>query len=289
MVMKPEERLRGGRLIRSCQSLCRVIPYALLFCQTGRTLMTSLKVKERQPFGEIIARSAPLVDVLWARELGKAPTDTPERRAAFEAQLYKEIARIENNAVKTHYEKEVRSRLWELWKAGNSKNRKTSGRSSFGAYQGRPGQGGPRQGSAWRSRKTVGKWQQDPLPASDQLRQSPMVRSSKNAMKAREFLVLEAMIVHPWILEDYSEEISQLSFGQKDLGSFRDVILQAQIYFSGQNGLDTESLRVHLKESGFGDILERVDDARFGIDKWVRDPDMPRARITVSWQQMLDM
>ena len=236
-----------------------------------------------EAFAQVIGKAAPLVDVLWSRELNLAPTDTPERRAAFEGRLYQEIGKISNPSVKTHYEKEVRQRLWDLWKGG---------RSSKSAPGNANGRGRRLQssidGSAWRSRKN-GKWVEDTLPASDRVRQSAVARGPRNKMSSREALVLQAIINHPWLLEDYSEEFAELTFVRNELAAFRDGILQAQISFSGQNGLDREELHVHLKESGFGDILERVGAAHIGVDRWVRATDRPRAVIEESWQQSLEL
>ena len=234
-------------------------------------------------FGKVIDAAAPLVDVLWRRELQLAPTDTPERRAAFEARLREQIEKIANPSVKTHYEKEVRQRLWELWRSGGSRNTATPNRTGRG---GRPHS--TINSSAWRSRKG-GQWTEEPQPASDTLRQSAMVRGPKKGMSSREALVLEAVINHPWLLDDYSEEFAELSFEQSELSAFRDVILQVQIQFCGQKTLDREDLRVHLKEIGFGDTLERVGAAHIGIDRWVRALDQSRDVIEESWQQMLDI
>ena len=101
--------------------------------------------------------------------------------------------------------------------------------------------------------------------------------------------MLEALINHPWLLEDYSEEISELTFVQTELSGLRDAILQVQISLSGQNGLDRETFRVHLKEIGFGDALERVGAAHIGIDRWVRALDQSRTVIEESWHQMFEL
>lgn len=252
------------------------------FLSEGQDPDDLIKSQGVKAFGEVIAKAAPLVDVLWRRELEQSSTDTPERRAAFEARLHQEIGRITDPAVKSHYEKDLRQRLWELWKGGARKQSSSTSTTARGA---RPQS--HIQGSAWRSRKSG--WNEDPIPASDRLRQSAVVRGPKKGMSPREALVLEAVINHPWLLEDFSEEFAELTFVRKELSAFRDVILQAQISLSGQNGLDREDLRVHLKESGFSDILERVGAARIGIDRWVRATDRSPAVIEESWQQLLDI
>ena len=233
-------------------------------------------------FGKIVEAASPLVDVLWKRELKLAPVDTPERRAAFEHRLHEQIGRITNPVVKKYYEKEVRQRLWELWKGNGSRH--SSAGQGRAAYR----LSGPASGRAWRSRKSSN-WQPEPQPASDRLRASRLVRGPKQGLLAREALVLEAVINHPWLLEDYSEELAELTFEDRALSALRDAILQVQIRFCGQNTLDREELRVHLKETGFGDTLERTGAARSGIDRWVRATDLSRGVITESWKQLLDI
>ena len=108
------------------------------FLPDGQDPDDLIKSEGQKAFGEVIGAASPLVDVLWQRELKLAPTDTPERRAAFEARLHEQIARINNPAVKTHYDKEVRQRLWELWRArGTSKSAAGSAQRSTpnGSYK----------------------------------------------------------------------------------------------------------------------------------------------------------
>src|SRR4029450_13981097 len=66
----------------------------------------------------------PLIDVLWQRELKAHPTDTPERRAAFEARLDALLAEIANARVREHYRREVKNRLFALWREQGSRRGK---------------------------------------------------------------------------------------------------------------------------------------------------------------------
>ncbi len=255
------------------------------FLPDGQDPDDLIKSEGKRAFGEVIKAASPLVDVLWQRELKLAPTDTPERRAAFEARLQEQIDRINNPAVKTHYDKEIRQRLWELWRErGTSKSAAGSAQRSTpnGSYK------------AWRKDRTrpselVERFAHQMASSMETWRKGAMAAGAKEQNLPREDLVLEALINHPWLLEDYSEEISELIFVQSELSALRDAILQVQIVLSGQNGLDTESLRVHLKEIGFGDALERVGAAHIGIERWVRALDQSQIVIEASWQQMLEL
>ncbi|MCF6200342.1 MAG: toprim domain-containing protein, partial [Hyphomicrobiaceae bacterium] len=234
-------------------------------------------------FGQVVNVASSLVDVLWRRELQQAPTDTPERRAAFEARIYDKIGQIADGAVKAHYEKEVRQRLWNLWR---EQGRASPGQQGAKSRTRRPYS--PTKSGGWGGKKG-GFWRDEPQPASDRLRQSTLVRGPKKGLSPGEALVLEAVLNHPWLLDDYSEEFAELTFMHNDLVVFRDAILQLQIEFSGQNTLDRKQLDVHLKESGFGDTLERVGAAHIDVDRWVRSPEQSHKKIEESWQQALNL
>ncbi|MGI8725282.1 MAG: DNA primase [Methyloceanibacter sp.] len=64
----------------------------------------------------ILNGASPLIDVVWQRERQASPIDTPERRAALEERLEHLIAEIGAARVKDHYRKEIRNRLFALWR-----------------------------------------------------------------------------------------------------------------------------------------------------------------------------
>ena len=67
-------------------------------------------------FATCLDEARPLIDVLWLRERAEHPVDTPERRAAFEARLETLLRQIGNARVKDHYRREVKNRLFALWR-----------------------------------------------------------------------------------------------------------------------------------------------------------------------------
>jgi DNA primase len=75
-----------------------------------------VRSKGASAFAECLASARPLIDVLWQRELKAHPIDTPERRAAFEERLEQLLAEIGNARVKDHYRREVKNRLFNLWR-----------------------------------------------------------------------------------------------------------------------------------------------------------------------------
>jgi DNA primase len=61
---------------------------------------------------EALENPQPLVDVLWKRELGAEPADTPERKAGLENRLMEAVAKIRHQAVRKAYERELKDRLY---------------------------------------------------------------------------------------------------------------------------------------------------------------------------------
>src|SRR5262249_49761190 len=70
---------------------------------------------------QCLREARPLVDVLWRREgTGKA-LDRPEGRAALEEGLERLLETIAKPRVRDHYRREVKSRLWALWREGDKR------------------------------------------------------------------------------------------------------------------------------------------------------------------------
>ncbi len=75
-----------------------------------------VRTKGARAFAECLSTARPLIDVLWQRELKTHAIDTPERRAAFEERLERLLADIGNARVRDHYRREVKNRLFALWR-----------------------------------------------------------------------------------------------------------------------------------------------------------------------------
>ena len=98
-----------------------------------------VRSKGARALAECLAGARPLIDVLWQRELKTHPIDTPERRAAFEERLEKLLAEIANARVKDHYRREVKNRLFNLWREQGARSAQAAGGRRRHAV---PGQGG---------------------------------------------------------------------------------------------------------------------------------------------------
>ena len=126
-----------------------------------------------------LAEARPLIDVLWRRECGSQNLDTPERRAALEERLERLLGTIGNARVKDHYRRDVKSRLFGLWREATKRN----------------------AAPAHTSPSSSGKSNARPLPSSHGFA----------------ITIILALAHHPWLLEHFAEEVAGLDIGQRQL------------------------------------------------------------------------
>jgi len=137
-------------------------------------------------FAQCLTEARPLIDVLWRRECGAQNLDTPERRAALEERLEHLLATIGNTRVKDHYRRDVKNRLWVLW-------RETGKR---GGAPGKP------------SSPSVGKTGVRSLPSAHGFA----------------ITIILALAHHPWLLNHFAEEVAGLEIRQKQLAEILGLL-----------------------------------------------------------------
>jgi DNA primase len=75
-------------------------------------------------------------------------------------------------------------------------------------------------------------------------------------MPTREVLILQCLLNHPFLVDEYAEDIAGLKLTSQTLRNLRDAILCAHAM---EKSLDSGTLRSHLNRSGSGDILLRIE------------------------------
>jgi DNA primase len=140
-------------------------------------------------FTHCLKAAHPLIDIVWQRELSAQPIDTPERRAAFEARLEQLLGSIVNARVREHYRREVKSRLFALWRERPDRNGKAGSRRGWTPARRQPQQpakSGP-----------------TPLPSSYGFAAT----------------VALALVNHPRLLDRFAEEVASLDIRDKPLAA----------------------------------------------------------------------
>lgn len=166
-----------------------------------------------------------LADFLWRQAVIGVPLDTPERRAAAERSLMQRLGTIGDRDVRTHYRRELGSRLRELWRGAGRK----------GAPPPRP------QGSV-----------------------GHLAAALQHADRRAEQGLIEPFLLAPAMLAELEEEFGGLELHDPELDSLRCEILAwyAEGPPLDGEGLRTH-LRSHGFEPLLGRILHLRTTARF--------------------------
>jgi DNA primase len=136
-------------------------------------------------FAGCLESARPLIDIVWQREHATHAIDTPERRAAFEARLETLLAQIANARVRDHYRREVKNRLFALWR--EQPRRGASARGTSGAL------------------------------ARSMVTPPPSARGFAT-------LITLALVNHPWLLDRFAEEIASLEIRDKRLAALLGLV-----------------------------------------------------------------
>jgi DNA primase len=150
-----------------------------------------VRSKGAQAFAECLTGACPLIDVLWQRELKAHAIDTPERRAAFEARLETLLAQIGNARVRDHYRREVKNRLFALWREQGTRR----GKSAAGSASRPAGSGST------------------PLP-------SPHGFAT---------VIILALVNHPSLLDRFGEEVAAIDIRDKALAGLLQSVTRTVI------------------------------------------------------------
>jgi DNA primase len=233
----------------------RALEGALPYLEPGRSLQfvflpggsdpdDMIRDGGQETLQKLLAQPIPFIDVLWSREEGRHPLETPEQRASFESRLLELAGQIGHKSLKYHYITALREKL----RAAGKMHRLTGARAPFGpdrrltgstASKGRPAIAniGARTGS---------------------LLASKIVQISAPCSAPREALLIGAILRHPWLLDIFLEEIAGLHLDDRDCERLRDRLLSVH---HNEEPLDNEKLLEHLSREGYGAELERVERA----------------------------
>ena len=140
----------------------RLIDLALPLLTPGKSLRFCILPEGQDPddlikaggaaaMADALEQSVPMAEMLWRRETGRGPLDTPERKAAFDAALRKLLGTITDKSVRSHYGADMRERRAALLapraRQGSAPQRPWQG-SSSGPNKGRGTRGASRTGPA---------------------------------------------------------------------------------------------------------------------------------------------
>jgi DNA primase len=165
-----------------------------------------------------LAGAKPLIDVLWRRECGSMNLETPERRAALEERLERLLGTIANARVKDHYRRDIKSRLFGLWREATKRNAA-------------PAQASPPAGRSGTR----------PLPSSHGFA----------------ITIILALAHHPSLLDHFAEEVAHIDIGQKQLAELLGFLTETIFRNPGVTGESLVWLMQQGSHAKLFDTLER--------------------------------
>ncbi len=270
----------------------RAVDLALPQLAPGKSLLFALLPDGQDPddlvrsggkeaMGEVLAGARPLADMLWQREMEGARFDTPERRAGLEARLNQLTAVIANETVRKYYRQDLEARVRELFAPQTMRNDQRGGpqRYQSGGYQGRDGGRGGRGGARRQN-------QMQPLGQSSAgLTSSSIVRGYRSSFPPREALILLAVLNHPWLLENHSEDLANLEFMNPDADKLRSAILEA----AAGHDSDTAALRAAIEKRKLSAVLARVETTLTHFSDWPARPGAAKDDIAQWWTHIVTL
>ncbi len=202
-------------------------------------------IRDRGPAAmrKVLEGASTLLDLLWRQHTDGRALNTPERRAALEAELYAMVARIGDGAVQGHYRQAIKDRLWIHFKPAKSNviafNPKAGGKApSAGRFM----VGGARSG----------------MVAGDSSLHIPPLRAPGGqhglALLHHRILLL-AVIAHPALFDRVGERLGGLDYPDNDLDRLRSATL---MLLGSHTGLDFDGITGHLRQIGCGVELDSL-------------------------------
>ena len=243
----------------------------------------------REAVAEVIAAARPLAAMLWVRETQGHQFDTPERRAALEAQLNRITASIGDEAVRKYYRQDFAARIAQFFAPASAmRGSRPDWRSqSNQPRRERGGEWRPRFGPSAAARPEPGSRNTPYVVVSQQMTTSPLHRG-RATVPRREALILQAALNHPWLLHDHLEELSHLEFRHPDAERLKSALIDiAAQNDSHAAALDPAALKAELDNRHLSEALERVALSITTPAVWGAGPDAAADDVLVTWQQLV--
>ncbi len=198
----------------------------------------------------VLSGARPLSELLWLMETDGHRFETPERQAALIAALDQRIRGIGDEALQAAYRDALSRRFERQFGFGIWGRRNVRSPGSGGRWPGKGARQGGRQGRQQPGNRQFGR------AASGAAATGLGARPSPDLLRRRQSQVLlAALINHPELIAESTEEISGFTLFQGKFGIFYGFLVDL---VAREPDLDSEDLRCHLSEQGYAEILGEI-------------------------------
>jgi DNA primase len=241
---------------------------------------------------DVLAKTRPLIDMLWDRETHAAPTATPEQKASLETRLKALAASIADPIVRSHYDRELRDRLYQFGRQNREMGREkrtyppTSQNGQKGTSYARP-VSVPDWKAQERARlqgRPVRSWPPPQPGLAVQVSAGAELSSLSHAVPAREALILKTVLNHPHLIDEDSEALAALVFTSTALSALRDEILAIH---ARTISLDTATLHTQLTKSGVAKVVDLVARTMTHASDRFAEQSATATEVTAAWHHIL--
>jgi DNA primase len=239
----------------------------------------------RDAIADVIGAARPLAAMLWARETEGHQFDTPERRAALEAQLNRITASIADEAVRKYYRQDFTARIAQLFAPPPGQRYQPRGQRAQESWRNRPSERGQRFGVP--PRPEPGSRNTPYVVVSQQMASSPLHRG-RVTVPRREALILQAALNHPWLLHDHLEELSGLEFRHPDAEKLKGALIDIAAHDASHGAaLEPAALSAELNARNLTEAAGRIAAAITTPSVWGAGADAAPDDVLVTWQQLV--
>jgi len=186
----------------------RLIDIALPLLEPGKSLRFTILPEGQDPDDLIKAAGAkamqalldsaqPMVKLLWQRETEGRVFDSPERRAALDADLRRVLNTIQDRSIKTHYGQIIKDYRYELFT-------KARPQQTWGA-------------KGWKNKA--------PEKATPGLKSSMLAQGAETDMRLREAVILLAAILHPAAALEKETALEKCRINTNDFKEIQNALL----------------------------------------------------------------
>lgn len=186
---------------------------------------------------DLISEAQPLAQFLFENESLGMRLDTPERRAALEAEMMRHAGAIQDDLVRREYQRSFRDMLWELHRKHSRSKLKHHRRQAI-----REMRADRREGRGPKAEGVFGKERN--------------LQINRRLIRRRQEIVLAALVNHPVLIPELDEALDQIAF-DADLDKLRAALQEHAL--SGE-ALDRERLNHHLLQHGLDAAVAAVTD-----------------------------
>ncbi len=223
----------------------------------------------------IVERTAPFVDMLFSREIEKAPLETPEQRVDLQRRLLDAIQPVKDEAVRSAYRDELLSRLRAMNRPVN--------RSSSPRNEQRDG-GQRRQPMRGRDgRMQQQNFRDAPAPATAELLRSS-VFGNIASYPPREVAIIVAAINNPHLVERDIEGFAAIPFRNAEIGRLQTALIDAVT----EHHLAAPRIRAFLDQEGMTALIDRMSAAVNQAEWWTR-ADAPPDQAERGFREAVDL